>query len=208
VVQDGSDALLRVDRDAAGSTHAFTTLIRLQNVDGESLSLDNFNPAYPPDGSGIIGTTVNGTGGADLLSGTIGDDIISGLAGADSLSGGNGSDRLIGGADPDTLTGGFGADMFVLTAVNDGVDTITDFTAGPNLPFGDQLEISASTFGGGLVAGGTIQLVSGADPLTWRFPFRRRWSRCRHGVLGRERRHPGGRSGTGQTNGRHRAQRI
>ena len=57
------------------------------------------------------------------------------------------------------LTGGAGADIFIFQSASDGPDEITDFVSGI-----DQIQVSASGFGGGLTAGGTVSLVSGADP--------------------------------------------
>ena len=54
---------------------------------------------------------------------------ITGGSGPDSLAGTAGPDRLIGLAGRDTLTGGGGRDQFVYNSVQDGVDTVTDFTA-------------------------------------------------------------------------------
>lgn len=101
----------------------------------------------------IVGTDGNdnliGTPGNDTLSGLAGDDTLSGLAGDDSLDGGIGNDSLNGGIGNDTLTGGTGADLFFYNSLADGIDTITDFNAAE----GDKIQISASGFGGGLVAG-------------------------------------------------------
>ena len=52
---------------------------------------------------------------------------LKGFSGTDTLKGGSGDDVLFGGLDADTLTGGGGNDQFYFTALNDGVDTITDF---------------------------------------------------------------------------------
>jgi Ca2+-binding RTX toxin-like protein len=73
----------------------------------------------------------------DLI-GSAFDDRLIGDAGVNVIEGGKGSDRL---------TGNGGADIFVYRQVNHGGDTITDFDAD------DILHISASGFGGGLVAG-------------------------------------------------------
>ena len=55
-----------------------------------------------------------------------------------------------------TLTGGAGNDTFVFNLPPVTAPTITDFTAGQDL-----LQISASGFGHGLVAGATPALVTG-----------------------------------------------
>lgn len=64
--------------------------------------------------------SINGSAGRDALTGTAGDDVINGGLGAD------------------TLTGGAGADVFVYTRVQDGTDTLTDFTPGV-----DRIDLSA-----------------------------------------------------------------
>ncbi|BCH07959.1 hypothetical protein MesoLj131c_22170 [Mesorhizobium sp. 131-3-5] len=123
LVQDGADTLLQVDRDGSGSSQAYATLIRFQNIDPTEFTAANFNPAYPTDGSGISGQSLSGSS----IVGTIGDDTIAGTSGNDVLNGANGSDHLTGGGGNDTLTGGFGADTFVF-GNGFGHDVITDFT--------------------------------------------------------------------------------
>jgi Ca2+-binding RTX toxin-like protein len=64
------------------------------------------------------------------------------------LIGGAGNDLLSGGSGDDTLTGGAGDDRFVFHN-GDGLDTITDFTAGNSS--GDVIELhgyGVSTFAG------------------------------------------------------------
>jgi Ca2+-binding RTX toxin-like protein len=90
---------------------------------------------------------VDGGDEKDYLSGDAGNDSLIGGSGADTLIGGAGADILVGGLGLDSLTGGAGADIFALSK-NSGIDTIRDFGTG-----GDKLQISASDFGSGLVAG-------------------------------------------------------
>jgi Ca2+-binding RTX toxin-like protein len=75
------------------------------------------------------------------------------------IDGGAGQDLLGGGLGSDVLTGGADADGFYFQSASSGSDEITDFLSGI-----EKLYVSESGFGGGLVAGGTISLVSGADP--------------------------------------------
>jgi Ca2+-binding RTX toxin-like protein len=89
-------------------------------------------PPPPPSGS-ITGTssddTIHGTAGNDVISGLEGVDRLYGEAGADTINGGAGSDHIYGGTGADTLTGSGGYDKFVFnTALNSGVDRITDFS--------------------------------------------------------------------------------
>ena len=86
-------------------------------------------------------------------------DSLDGGDGDDTLDGGDGDDFLSGGSGSDVLTGGAGADIFAFQSASDGPDEITDFVSGT-----DQIQVSASGFGGGLIAGGTVSLVSGSDP--------------------------------------------
>ena len=73
--------------------------------------------------------TVYGGNGDDQLSGGRGDDILYGENGSDRLSGGDGRDILVGGQGDDRLTGGADADIFSF-AKSGGADTITDFQKG------------------------------------------------------------------------------
>ncbi|NET08639.1 MAG: calcium-binding protein, partial [Symploca sp. SIO2B6] len=96
------------------------------------------------------------------LFGGAGNDQLFGEAGDDALYGEEGNDTLNGGDGDDTLTGGTGADNFTFDAANQGVDIINDFLSLQ----GDKIFVSASGFGGGLVAGATItaeQFVLGSS---------------------------------------------
>jgi len=77
---------------------------------------------------------------------------ITGNAGANRLDGGAGADTLVGGAGHDTLIGGEGADVIQLATPDEGVDAVVGFVSGS-----DRLFVSASGFGGGLLAGGTAE---------------------------------------------------
>ena len=74
----------------------------------------------------------------DLLNAFDGNDILFGNGGQDDLRGGVGNDTLIGGLGSDLLTGGLGVDRFDYNNINEGNDTITDFTRGAG---GDVLDI-------------------------------------------------------------------
>ncbi|HEY9729779.1 MAG TPA: calcium-binding protein [Chroococcales cyanobacterium] len=101
----------------------------------------------------ITGSTadncLNGGDGNDTLMGGDGNDTLIGGFGSDSLNGGAGNDILVGGFGNDTLIGGAGADSFALCSPSTGIDTIADFSGQQ----GDKLVVSASRFGGELVAG-------------------------------------------------------
>ncbi len=90
--------------------------------------------------------TENGTGNS--LNNTI-----TGGGANSNLNGGIGNDTLVGGFGLDTLTGGAGADHFVFNALDQGIDTITDFSVSI---VGETIDVSAAGFGGGLTAGTPI----------------------------------------------------
>jgi len=117
---------------------------------------------------------INGGDGLDNLDGGDGDDIVDGGNGDDNLTGGDGNDQLSGGAGNDIIFGdtgndtllgganddfGAGADLFDYQSASQGPDEIFDFESGT-----DKIQISAAGFGGGLVAGGSVTLVSGTTP--------------------------------------------
>jgi Ca2+-binding RTX toxin-like protein len=110
-------------------------------------------------GAGAGADTLFGGQGNDTLLGWAGDDLLYGGSEDDAVVGGLGNDTLYGETGADTLTGGPGADRFVFFSTTSGADRVTDFAAD------DVLRIAASSFGGGLVAGGAAPLVQGAAPV-------------------------------------------
>lgn len=128
------------------SGSGFATTTRLATIGSKNVKLDLIDPTVsvgtttpPPVTSPTDQPTLTGTAGADILKGgsgadyivgLAGDDTLVGLAGNDKLDGGSGNDKLYGKDGADILTGGAGRDSFVFdTAINGGVDKITDFVA-------------------------------------------------------------------------------
>ena len=107
--------------------------ISLQLTTGTGYSIATTNPQ--------IATIINDDG-TRRQKGTSGQDVILGTNLRDILSGGLGND---------ILTGGSGGDSFSFNALNEGIDTITDFSVG-----NDDLFVKGSSFGGGLVSGDII----------------------------------------------------
>lgn len=95
---------------------------------------------------------VNGSGKADRIGGDSAANRLVGYAGADTISGGSGADQIEGGSGKDNMSGGIGNDSFVLRKLGEIGDVVTDFSS---LAPGDddRFLISASGFGGGLIAG-------------------------------------------------------
>ncbi len=130
LVADGPDTLVQVDPDGLGGARGFVTLVRLQNMAPNQLTIDNFSPSYAPDG---VGYTVAGTLFDDTLTGTGSDDMLSGAAGRDKLNGAGGNDKLSGGDGDDTLAGGDGFDEL---RGGEGNDTL-DGGADDDVAYGD-----------------------------------------------------------------------
>ena len=162
-----------------------TRTLSLGNVPSATYRVQRFNPRTgtytelndytgngsvtltPPDGQDwIFVVSRRGAGSSSLRevdsSSLIGTDAI------DELVGDATDNTLVGNFGSDVLTGGGGADTFAYNSHRDRADSITDFGGD------DILQISASGFGGGLVAGvdladGTVSetgvFVSGSTPI-------------------------------------------
>jgi Ca2+-binding RTX toxin-like protein len=124
----------------------------------------NYTLAANVENMYLVGAlTGNGNASNNFIVGYGADNhIINGLGGDDGLYGGAGSDTLDGGDGIDNLFGGVGNDTFILN--KNSADNILDFEFG-----GDRLQISASTFGGGLTANASLlstQLLLGSGVST------------------------------------------
>jgi Ca2+-binding RTX toxin-like protein len=74
----------------------------------------------------VLGTTVDGKGGDDLLSGQGDSDKLIGGTGSDTLIGNGGDDVLTGGTGNDNMRGGHGSDSYNFAA-GDGQDTLSEY---------------------------------------------------------------------------------
>lgn len=124
--------------DAAGDSY-----VDVENLSGSAFDdylLGNLN-----------NNVIIGGSGNDRLSGWAGNDSLYGGVGNDLFYGIDGNDFIYGGQGTDTLQGGAGDDSFLFTTLLDCGDVISDFSnvTGNN----DTIRITASAFGGGLVAG-------------------------------------------------------
>jgi Ca2+-binding RTX toxin-like protein len=122
---------------------------------GVSLTGSPIGDAFYPEAGLGRATTVND----DVVSALGGDDYIDGGLGNDTLRGGEGTDTLVGNVGEDVLTGGAGNDYYRFVNHTPGeIDTITQYSV-------DRIQISASGFGGSLIAGQTASInpVFGAN---------------------------------------------
>jgi len=142
LVADGTDALIRLDRDGAASAYQYESLARITDVGATALNSTSFVQRYATTlatqhapgltltgtenndtlNGGVDDDTLSGLGGNDLLSGSIGDDYLDGGFGNDLLDGGEGADTLIGGFGDDTLLGGTGGDNLYGDSLNDSMN--------------------------------------------------------------------------------------
>ncbi|HQT03968.1 MAG TPA: hypothetical protein PLU46_03180, partial [Thiotrichales bacterium] len=99
------------------------------------------------------GATINGLGGNDIIYGSDFADTITGGLGADTITGGAGDDSI----NLTESTSSADTVVFAATAVANGTDTVTGFTAGTDL-----LNVSAFETVGALVDGtGTYTIAAG-----------------------------------------------
>jgi hypothetical protein len=105
--QDGTGGVLTI---SDGSYSANLKLAGQYAADGFAAAADSAG-----------GLSISYLPGTQMLVGTEANDV---------LVGGSGNEILMGGAGDDTLTGGLGNDVFKFSGVNDGMDTISDFTIG------------------------------------------------------------------------------
>jgi len=112
-------------------------------------------------------TAGTGNGAANTLIGSYRPGVslaFDGAGGADRIISSTGDDVIAGGAGDDTLTGGGGNDVFLYNAAGLGVDTITDFAAGPGL--GDRVNVQgvfanlAAILAAATGAGGTTTITA------------------------------------------------
>ncbi|MBU1213177.1 MAG: VCBS domain-containing protein [Alphaproteobacteria bacterium] len=120
LTQNGADSEFQVLVEIEGTdpvtfdpiyTYEFRTVAILQNVDAALLTSANFEPKVSADGSPLVGETIPGTSGDDVLLGTLGDDLIQAGDGNDTVDGSFGDDVIEGGIGNDSLEGGFGSDQ-------------------------------------------------------------------------------------------------
>jgi Ca2+-binding RTX toxin-like protein len=145
LVEDSSgNSLLQWDANgvADASGEGWRTVITLQNTSAATLSLLNFAPATPPNGSntGVTlegdtdpnnpGDYLVGTGYDDTIRGLDGGDSLSGLAGNDRIEGGAGNDSIDGGEHNDTIDGGTGYDWLYGGLGNDTINAGADTSGG------------------------------------------------------------------------------
>ena len=95
-------------------------------------------------------TVTNNAANATTLNGTGGNDILIATNGTEALNGGSGNDILFGNSGSHVMSGGAGNDTFAFMHTTDGTATITDFN---NTSEHDHIAVSANGFGGGLTAG-------------------------------------------------------
>lgn len=168
VAENGGTAI-EYDRDASGVDFNFSRLVFLEGVDPSTLTAENFDPDFDPNGASSPSSTIDGTNGSDIISGPSGDDILNGLGGNDQLQGGFGNDLVNGGDGNDNLFGNVGNDTILGGAGNDSLsggrnDDVLDGGEGDDRLIDSQ---GSNTFIGGagndeiIATGGTAAIDAG-----------------------------------------------
>ena len=125
------------------------------------------SPSQTPVPINLLGSTMNGDAGADILTGGTGADTLNGGADDDSLTGAGGNDTINGGDGTDTAVFTGNRSAYTITVSGgvstvtgaDGTDTVTNVE---RLQFADGLYDAA---GAPIQSGGSINGTSGADTL-------------------------------------------
>ncbi|MEL7462999.1 MAG: choice-of-anchor Q domain-containing protein [Pseudomonadota bacterium] len=156
---DGGDDTDFVNYAESTGVNAF--LNAANGTNGRAAVGDIFTDIENLIGSSTGSDRLFGDAEANRLTGLGGDDTIRGFEGIDQLEGGEGADLLTGDGGADVIITGTGADTIVFNQAPNATerDRITDFESGTDI-----LQIDASVFGGGLVAGQTAVLVANGNP--------------------------------------------
>jgi Ca2+-binding RTX toxin-like protein len=161
VRQVGTDTVVEIDSNGGGDQ--FQTIITLQNFTATTLTARELG--FSPDGAPLVGQTITGTSGRDLLDGTLGGDTIRGLAGQDTINGGAGNDILEGGLDYDVLDGGLGNDTLYGNAATNGAgdagDQLRDTSGGNDSLYGQDGDDSLFVDRGNTLTSSTIVMDGG-----------------------------------------------
>ncbi|WP_326937897.1 calcium-binding protein [Frateuria sp. Soil773] len=111
----------------------------------------------------VLGNTINGLGGQDIVRAGDGDDIVDGGEGGDQLFGEGGNDQLVGGAGDDLLDGGDGVDALSGGIGSDdlaggaGADTLDGGDGADHLSGGADNDVLRGGADGDVLDGGTGQ---------------------------------------------------
>ena len=133
----------------------------------QTYTLHVSSPSQTPVPINLLGSTMNGDAGADILTGGTGADTLNGGADDDSLTGAGGNDTINGGDGTDTAVFTGNRSTYTITVSGgvstvvgpDGTDTVTNVE---RLQFADGLYDAA---GAPIQSGGPINGTSGADTL-------------------------------------------
>src|SRR5262249_55033330 len=166
---------------SAGANASGEAFNEFEGLGGDDTIIGNGNTRVSYDNATAGVTVTLGDGGSGSATGdaSVGTDTfvsgvfrVRGSDFADTISGNGGNNFIEGQGGNDTLTGGEGLDHFIYSAVNDGVDHITDFSGhgGPN----DVLDFDHQHFGFSLAVGnadtGTLDpsqfVANGTGPTT------------------------------------------
>ncbi len=130
------------------------------DINGDNSSTNDFNDGLHPTASGY-NKLGNAWYDAVFNPKSLTGNNLDGTQYADRLIGNSSANVLKGNGGQDQITGGGGSDTFAYDNPNHGLDVITDFS------LDDLFRVSAARFGGGLVAGMTLNaasFITGSNP--------------------------------------------
>ncbi|MDZ8187750.1 MAG: calcium-binding protein [Nostoc sp. ChiSLP02] len=191
---NGNDLLYLTTLSIFSPVTGYLPLSGTQKIDGgkgDDLLRVNYTNSYPNDGSGITSTfnattntgemtlenyrvsyknierlDISGTFYDDFIVGSNGNDTLSAYSGNDTIDGGKGDDIITTSYGNDTLTGGTGKERFVISSLNAGIATITDFSSTDDVLVVQTLFDNLNYTGTNPIADGYIRSIqSGASTL-------------------------------------------
>ncbi len=132
----------------------------------QTYTLHVSSPSQTPVPINLLGSTMNGDAGADILTGGTGADTLNGGADDDSLTGAGGNDTINGGDGTDTAVFSGNRSTYTIT-VSGGVSTVTGADGTDTVTNVERLQFADGLFdaAGAPLTGGPINGTSGADTL-------------------------------------------
>jgi serralysin len=133
----------------------------------QTYTLHVSSPSQTPVPINLLGSTMNGDAGADILTGGTGVDTLNGGADDDTLTGAGGNDTINGGDGTDTAVFTGNRSAYTIT-VSGGVSTVTGADGTDTVTNVERLQFADGLFdaaGAPIQTGGPINGSSGADTL-------------------------------------------
>lgn len=129
-IDSGAPVVLTLDETGTGTASDGTFITNF-----ESVFFTLTDAGDDEVNTGNVRATLDGQGGADILTTGSGDDVVFGGGGNDIIFTGAGNDTISGGGDSDTVDGGAGDDTFGVNLLTDGQDFVNLGTGNDTVRF-------------------------------------------------------------------------